>query len=570
MKKSSRILLGICSLVFLFSPNHIFAWAIDSFTVEAWIQSDRTVTVKERIIADFTPDEHHGIYRYIPLSYINRLGQSFRLRMHVDELKSSQDKDQYWKSYSGGRLYIKIGNPNLEYKGLVGYTLQYTLQNVMTDFPSHNELYWNVTGNEWNVPIRKAKFIIHLPPECKNQTVQYAAFVGMMGSRDNTSIQVERRGQEIVYEVMRPLQAYEGLTAVLGVPLGMLKQVSLFQKVKWFFQDNWPYGAPLLVFLFLFLKWWRHGKDPQGKGTVAVTYESPNNLTPAEIGTLIDEKVDMRDITATLVDLAVKGYLKIEEEEDKDFIFRKTIPKIEISIKPHEKFILDHLFLYGDSCRLSGLKYKFSADYLKPIRERIYHSLIAQGYFTHSPDIIRKVYRFGGIFLIVLGTILAILFFNIPQLSWIAAPVPLVVSGVLSGLLFFIFAPLMPKKTRAGVETYEEIRGLEEYIARAEAETFQKADPKLLFETLLPFAISFGLTKSWINKFSNLFQDPPQWYSSRSYSAWNMNYFSRSLNQMERSSSQTFTAVPRTSGGSGFSSGGSSGGGFGGGGGGAW
>ncbi len=570
MKKSSKIVLGFCFLVVLFSPNHLFAWAIDSFTVEAWISSDRTVTVKERIIADFTPDAHHGIYRYIPLSYVDRSGQNFRLRVHVNELKSSQKGDQFWKSGTGGKLFIKIGNPNFEYQGLVGYTLEYTLKNAMTTFPSHDEFYWNVTGNEWIVPIRKAKFIVHLPSECKDKTISYAAFIGVMGSRDNTSIQVDRHGQEIVYEVMRPLQTYEGLTAVLGIPIGVLKSFSLFQKIKWFAQDNWPYGFPVLIFIFLFLVWYFRGKDPKGKGTIAVSYESPDNLTPGEVGTLIDEKVDMRDITATLVDLAVKGYLKIEEEEDKDFIFRSTVPKIAVTLKAHEKFILDHLFLYGNYCRLSSLKYTFATNYLAPIRQRIYDGLIEKGYFQCSPDTIRKVFRFWGVFFMVVGGILAIVFLGMPQLWWIATPIPLGVSGISSGLLFFIFAPLMPKKTKKGVEVYEQIKGLEEYIARAEAETLQKTDPKLLFETLLPFAICFGLTKSWVKTFSSLFQEPPEWYTSSSYSSWNMNYFSRSLYQMECSSGQTFTAVPRTSGGSGFSSGGSSGGGFGGGGGGAW
>jgi len=170
----------------------------------------------------------------------------------------------------------------------------------------------------------------------------------------------------------------------------------------------------------------------------------------------------------------------------------------------------------------------------------------------------------------IIGFILFVVGINQPQFAYFCPPLPCLISGMICGILLIIFAPFMPRKTTQGVLAFEQIKGLEEYIARAEKETLQKVDVQREFERLLPYAMCFGLTKSWTRAFQDLFKTPPQWYSSP-YASWNMIYFSQSLNRMERSSKEVLTSVPRTSGSghSGFS-GGYSGGGSGGGGGGAW
>ena len=59
--------------------------------------------------------------------------------------------------------------------------------------------------------------------------------------------------------------------------------------------------------------WYFRGRDLPGRGAIVVNYEPPDGLGPAEVGTLVDERVDLRDISAVIIDLAVRGYLKIEE-----------------------------------------------------------------------------------------------------------------------------------------------------------------------------------------------------------------------------------------------------------------
>lgn len=343
------------------------------------------------------------------------------------------------------------------------------------------------------------------------------------------------------------------------------------KKLRWFFEDNWPYGICLLTFVFLIFRWWINGKDPSGRGTIMVAYESPSGLTPAEVGTLIDEKADLRDITANLIDLAVRGHLTIQEKDD-DFVFIKaSASKTSDTLKPHETLLMNALFSSGHTQNLSTLKNKFYI-HIKSIQKSIYKELVENHYFPHVPQNVRRAYRMSAFLPMIMGFILFVVGMNQPQFAYYFPPLPLLISGFICGLLLIFFAPFMPRKTRQGVLAFEQIKGLEEYIARAEKETIQKVDVKREFEKLLPYAMCFGLTKSWVQAFQDLYKIPPQWYSS-SYPTWNMIYFSQSLNRMERSSKEVFTSVPRTSGSghSGFSSGGGySGGGSGGGGGGAW
>jgi uncharacterized membrane protein len=175
-----------------------------------------------------------------------------------------------------------------------------------------------------------------------------------------------------------------------------------------------------------------------------------------------------------------------------------------------------------------------------------------------------------AVFSIIIGFALFVIGLVKPQFGYCFPPLPFLISGFICAFLLFFFAPFMPKRTREGVLALEQIKGLEEYIARAEKETIERVDVKRQFERLLPYAMCLGLTKSWVQAFRDLYKTPPQWYAS-SYPTWNMVYFSQSLNRMESSSKAIFTSVPRTSGSghSGFS-GGYSGGGSGGGGGGAW
>jgi hypothetical protein len=393
------------------------AWSIDQYEVNIHISEDRKITVEEIIIANFMGDPHHGIYRFVPLRSVTRYAHAHRLRTRFLGAKSSKSDDQYWVSYKQGQLFIKIGNPDVYRKESIPYTVHYTVDNAINSFPTHDELYWNATGNEWNTLIKKARVNVSFPKEVKDEHLKYTAFAGAFGATDTASISILKSGPKTVsYETSRPLSPYEGMTIVLGLGKGILKTPSAARKLKWFFEDNWPYGICLTMLLFLIFRWWSRGKDPSGRGTIMVAYEPPAQLSPAEAGTLIDEKADLRDITANLIDLAVRGHLIIQEKED-DFVFIKSTSKTRDTLKPHETLLMDALFSTGDAQSLSSLKNKFYV-HIGPIQRSIYRELVKNHYFPHSPDHIRRNYRMMAVFSIIIGFALFVIGLVKPQFGY--------------------------------------------------------------------------------------------------------------------------------------------------------
>src|SRR5690606_22941775 len=119
----------------------------------------------------------------------------------------------------------------------------------------------------------------------------------------------------------RALWAGEGLTIVAGFPKGIVKEPTGLEKLMWLLSDNWYFILPFATFFGMFYIWRTRGRDPEGMGSIMVRYSPPEGFTPAEAGTLIDERADVADITSTVIDLAVRGYLRIEEETSTKFYF---------------------------------------------------------------------------------------------------------------------------------------------------------------------------------------------------------------------------------------------------------
>ena len=166
----------------------------------------------------------------------------------------------------------------------------------------------------------------------------------------------------------------------------------------------------------------------------------------------------------------------------------------------------------------------------------------------------------------------------VAQFIWIGRifPVPMMLTGLALGIIVILTSRVMPRRSRKGRIAWEQIRGLEEYINRAEVDDLKDQERKNIFERLLPYAVAFGLTKRWSSAFEGLYQSSPEWYRTNQPGPFSMMYFGSSIDRSVSSMNSTFPSQPRSdkSGGGwssgGFSGGGSSGGGFGGGGGSSW
>ena len=565
----------LCIFLLCIFASGAWAWSIGDFSSEITIHRDSTLAVMERITVDFQSESHHGIYRDIPVKY-KRGTSNYNLRLKVISVEDEVGRDYQYKVTGEGRyIRVRIGDPHRYVQGVRTYRIFYQVDRGINYFKEHDELYWNVTGDEWNVPIERAQASISFSEETTWEEVSSRSFSGPRGSTTSQA-RVYREDGNLVFDVEN-LRAREGLTIVLSLPKGYVNRPHPLLEVLWFIQDNGLFALPVVVFIIMFLLWFVRGRNPQIHKSVMVRYHPPAKLTPSEAGTIIDEKVDITDITAMTVDLAVRGYMKIKQTTSKKLLFLSkrdyifTLVKEDYladpELKQHEKFFLTGIFEGGKKeVMLSSLKNKFYL-HLPTIRDSIYRQLTREGCFPAHPQKIRRNYLTFGLILVIGGIIVARFFTRLDAL--IALPA--------SGAIIVGFSFIMPRLTAKGVNLLYQVLGLKEFIKRAEKDRLERLsqeDP-ILFDRVLPYAMVMGVADEWAEAFRDLYRNPPTWYEA---SSWATTRFYTALLVADlgeglRIMGDTFSSSPpRTSaasGGSGFG-GGFSGGGFGGGGGGTW
>jgi len=546
--------------------------AIERFDAEINVQSDAAIEVTETIVARFT-GSWNGIYRTIPVKYRTSQGFNWTLGLHLEGATDA----------SGRTLRVEAGRErhNIKYKIWVPgaqdatrtIVLRYRATNGLRFFQDHDELYWNVTGDEWDVPLQAASARIELP--AGTEGIRAIAFNGAYGSTAQDAA-VEIRDRTVSVSMPHALGYHEGLTAVVGWNKGVVTEPTAVERAGGLISSNWPLAIPFPVLLLAFAAWRRRGRDPRRR-PITVQYEPPDGLSPGEAGTLLDNSVDMRDVTATLVHLAVRGYLRIEEHDDRkllgligsrDYVLHRLEPPDRSVAAPHEQRVLDGVFSSGGSIvKLSDLENEFYKA-LPGIQTSVFTQLLTRKCYHARPDRIRTRWMTGGAFA---GIVVAGVGGGLAA-KFLLAPVPFVVAGALVALILVGFGTVMPARTEIGARLLEQVLGFEEFLRRVESEHFKRmilGKPEL-FDRYLPYAMAFGVEKKWARAFDGIYTEPPTWYvgSSGGAAHFSASRFSSSLSTMTARASSTMSSSPRSSSGSGFSGGSSGGGGGGGGGGG--
>jgi hypothetical protein len=543
---------------------------IKRFDAGIVVNRDGTVNVTETITAQFT-GKWNGIFRTVPVDYRTPQGFNWTLRLDLETV-TDQNGTPLEVETSRERHYVKyrIRVPGAENAART-VVIRYRARNGLRFFDSHDELYWNLTGDEWEVPIEAAAGRIELPPEVSG--VRAIAFNGAYGSTAReASVAIE--GTTVRIAMRRRLEFHEGLTAVVGWNKGVVAEPTDADRALGFFAANWPLAIPIPVLLTMFAIWRRVGRDPR-RLPVAVQYEPPASLTPAEAGTLMDYSADMRDVTATVVDLAVRGHLRIEEKQEPvlfgltsrwEYVFHQLEPAAGTPpLERHERQILSGIFGGETEVELSDLKNEFYR-HLPGIKDSIFERLVGRGLYQSHPDKVRSNWRLGalafGLVVFGIGVTLG------AKLN--LTPVPFVVAALTSGLIILAFGQAMPARTVAGARALEKVLGFEEFLDRVEKERLERiVKTPELFERFLPYAMAFGVERKWARAFQDIYREPPRWYVGGNAARFDLSGFSSRLADLSDRTASVMTSAPRSSSGSGFS-GGSSGGGSGGGGGGGW
>lgn len=543
--------------------------SVESFITVIAINQDGALDVTEKITYNFGELEKHGIFRNIPVKYKAR-GGNYSLRVSNVNVQDENENNQPFEAYYvGDDLEIKIGDPDFFVSGKKTYVINYSLERAINFFKNHDELYWNVNGTGWKVPIKEIGALITLPKQTDVSQVNFECFSGEYGSGEGCE-DVDRNFQEKeIFFFEKDLRAHQGMTVVVGFPKGLVHEPSFSQNIKEMAKDNWIIFLPVFSYLFLFYLWRTRGKDPKGKGTIITQFDSPENLSPSEVGTIIDERAENKDITAEIINLAIKGYQKITKIEkqgiltEEDYKLEK-LRNADDGLNSYQKELFN-IFFEKDrkNVNLSDLKNKVHKDF-KKMKTSLYSGLTEDGYFVKNPRKVRMKYLAVGIVVSIAGFFISGLLGAIGAFSFMA-----------TGVMIMVFGIFAPQRTRKGVLTKEHILGLKKYLKVAEKDRLRfhnapEKNPKH-FENLLPFALALGVEKQWAKQFKNIYKEPPSWYNDGSHAGFNSILFASSLSNFSTKAQASLYSAPSSaaSGGSGFSGGGV-GGGFGGGGGGSW
>ena len=533
--------LAIAALLLLAPPRAARAdedWAVRSFDARITVNADGTIRVAENIAVDFGALPSHGIFRDIPTRYAY---DSDRDRLtpisgiSVDD-GSTGEPIPYTSSRNGSYLELKIGDPDVEVVGAVRYVIQYTVAGALNPFDDHDELYWNVTGDRWDVTIEAARATIDLPAQ---GIEQLACYQGPAGSTDACNTSGGERSA--TFTALQELPPGSGLTAILAIQKGVVAvappQLVAAQKDRtaadYLAPDPLPValatGLAVLVLFGLARAWWLIGRDrwygdnyylsetPQPEEqrkplfaheTIVVQYTPPEvapdrrRLRPAEAGLLVDERADTLDVSATIVDLAVRKFLLIKEVpkggligifQSQDYELER-LEKPDAELRPYERRVLFALFEKGPLVQLSSLKNTFHDD-LAAVKEDLYEEAVQQKFFPANPDTVRNRYRAAAIGMIVAGGAMGWLLGWV--LGWGLTGIPIVAGG--SALIFLAHA--MPRRSALGWEVYRRCLGFRLYMVTAETDRQKFAEEENIFHEYLPYAIVFGCVKKWAETF---------------------------------------------------------------------
>lgn len=509
-------------------PAYASAEQINSFDSLATLSKSNVLTVKETIVYDFGSESRHGIYRTIPTDYPTSNNKHYYVNVALQSVTGEDGISiKADESSNSGSEVFKIGDPNRTLTGVHTYVVTYTISPIITAGDKGQLLNFNVTGNDWQVPILKASSTLVLPEGVT--ALGSACYTGPAGS---AAQDCKLDGTTAATNGYLP--AGDGLTVLYDLPAGTVSALLTPSDVR-IPTGVYIFLAALVVSLLTLVIWlWivlvrkfreKRRKDRQ---TVIAQYEAPKGQSPGDIGYLIDDKGDMVEITATLIDLAVRGYIKIEQTRPKSFLksarYKLTKLKPSDGLARYESTLFNALFTEGEEVELQELDRTAMAAATASVHKELKRRLTTLGYYSDSK-------KLKGV--------------------WEKA--------VQGGRL-----------TDEGAKAWAQVAGLKLYLSVAEKDRLKFTDaPERTperFNKLLPYAIALGVEKEWAKQFEGIdVEQSTTWYTGNYASGFLVGSMVDDLGGGFSSAVASSFVVASSS-----SSGGSSGGGFGGGGGGSW
>ena len=536
------------------------------FDSQIAIQKDGSLDVTETIrVRVENIAINHGIYRDFPTRYTAPHGRRVKVEFEVvGTWLDGQAEENKVETLANG-VRIRIGSAKRTVPpGEHSYTIRYRATRMIGRFEGYDELYWNVTGNGWEFPIDQALATITLPSPAGFG--QRAAYTGPPGSTEQAARVVEEAPGSIRFATTRPLYAREGLTVAAAFPKGVVDEPSQSTRLAWLVSDWAPPLAGVIglaaTLFYLFYAWQRAGRDPR-PGTVVPLFSPPDDLSPAAMRYIAEQKLDSRAFAAALVDAAVKGHVRLVEE-DRGF-FRSNERRIErlglgepqpLAAPEHRS--LNALVDSNGSIVMEQKNHAYFSSAKKALSEDFKQAYDGKMFLRNYGWVGAAVAIFVAAVWVAAATVVwvegattkllvllsaagmaiaALIFHAAPNDKGTGRCLVNLVAAVIGGLALFAAFPVIPDAlttgnwvplaipaiglpfvfssffwmsapTKEGRALLDRIAGFKQYLSVTERDRLDRMqapeDSLQLFERFLPYAIALGVENRWADRYTGL------------------------------------------------------------------
>ncbi len=557
------VLLLFCG--FAFAQQAVSQERILDFNSRIRVDPDGALTVTETIRVQSTGHKiRHGIYRDFPTRYLDRRGIAHRTGFELLSVMRDGAPEPFHtqKLTNGIRIYMGRRNHLLR-PGIYTWKLTYRTTRQIGFFKDFDELYWNVTGNDWDFAIEHVRAMVELPPGA--ELLRQAAYTGRLGRRGKRFVFKTDEDGNPVFSTTAPLHPREGLTIAVAWPKGLVASPTEIQRIGFLIRDNLPAALALLGLIlslgYYLPAWFRVGRDPR-QGTIIPLFTPPKGFSPAATRFVRRMGFDPKSLAAAIVSLAVKGAIRITEDEKGTYTLEKTGEAERQDLSRGERRVLQKLFSYDRLLELKNSNYKKVQRAIEALKTGL-NAEFARTYFRYNtryllPGIALTIVTLVGVILtaddrglaLFMGawlsmwtmgcTILAVRVFRAwrntaaathPLLSRFGALGALLFAlpffaGEIFGILQFskavsfpatliflllvivnlVFWHLIKAPTLKGRRVMDRIEGFRRYLAVAEKERLNLLNPPEktpeLFEKYLPYALALDVENQWAEQFS--------------------------------------------------------------------
>ena len=507
--RSAVILLAAATLVLLAAGSVALAqplkeWRIDNIDVVLDVQQNGDVIVDETYTYTFAGN-YHWVARDIPTAGYGGITDIQVRNADGIPLPEGEGAGTFKKYKSGDLQSIEIYFDLTDTSAT--YTYHYRAKNVILFWEEGDELRWYVFDAATAVPVGAARATVKLPGSIPiaDMTHSVQTGFGVQALVDSPA------ASTMVYEAA-DIPPYTNFWIVTGFPKGVVKYTWTARRLAEFLVPKIGFLLPIISLLAMLLIWRKRGRDEPGVVHATYVSEPPSDLSPGLAGALIDEKVDTKEVIATIVDLSRRGYMEITDTDAKGpagkamtiFTRRKSFD----DLKGFEKKVAESLFdsKHPDQVTTKDLKNHFY-KYVEPIVDQVYEDVTTAGLFFKNPKKARaRWFGYGFAVAVVLAVLTFIMYSTeLAGFGWF------MLGSIVAVIIIWVFAPHMPQRTPRGAQEQRRWEAFKNYLR--DLTRFQEMQAaKETFEKYLPYASAFGVEKEWVRRFEGVTVSSPDWY----------------------------------------------------------